>query len=41
MKAYVLLAVLPFLAACAYTNPVREPPPKPFTGTKWLLVTER
>jgi heat shock protein HslJ len=41
MKAYVLLAMLPFLAACGYTNPVREPPPKPFTGTKWLLVTER
>ena len=35
-----LLACAGFLAAC--NGPaVREPPPLPFTGTKWMLATER
>ena len=42
MKAPLALAAVPLLAACmGSSHPVREPPPKPFTGTKWLLVTER
>jgi heat shock protein HslJ len=41
MKAYLALASLPLVVACMGSHPVREPPPMPFTGTKWLLVTER
>jgi heat shock protein HslJ len=41
MKARLILGVLPLMMACSGTLPGREPPPKPFTGTKWLLVTER
>jgi heat shock protein HslJ len=41
MKAILALAALPFLSACMGSHPVREPPPLPFAGTKWLLVTER
>jgi heat shock protein HslJ len=40
MKAHLAVAVLPLLLACQ-SHPVREPPPAPFAGTKWLLVTER
>ncbi|MGE0356137.1 MAG: META domain-containing protein [Burkholderiales bacterium] len=29
------------LAACQFAPVNREPPPRPFTGTKWMLVTER
>jgi len=37
-----LAAILALLAAaCANAPAVREPPPLPFTGTKWTLVTER
>jgi heat shock protein HslJ len=37
-----LAAVLATLAAaCANAPAVREPPPLPFTGTKWTLITER
>lgn len=37
-----LAATLALLsAACANAPAVREPPPLPFTGTKWTLVTER
>ena len=35
--AACLLALV--LAACATTN--KEPPPKPFAGTKWQVVLER
>jgi heat shock protein HslJ len=39
-RATAALAFLA-LAACANAPAVREPPPLPFTGTKWMLVTER
>lgn len=43
--AFLRAALAAFLAAlgaaCAMAPPVREPPPLPFTGTKWTLVTER
>ncbi len=36
------LAAASFAAAACNLVPVkREPPPLPFTGTKWMLVTER
>jgi len=41
MKRLLALAVLPLLAACPLAPVKREPPPLPFTGTKWVLVTER
>jgi len=40
MKVLLALATLTLLAGCS-RHPVREPPPLPFTGTKWMLVTER
>jgi heat shock protein HslJ len=36
-----LAATVAALAACANSPAVREPPPLPFVGTKWTLVTER
>ncbi len=36
-----LAATLAALASCANAPAVREPPPLPFVGTKWTLVTER
>src|SRR5258708_38770864 len=33
-----LVAALAFLAACAATR--KEPPPKPFAGTRWQVVLE-
>jgi heat shock protein HslJ len=40
MKKLIALAAFPLVAACQ--PPVnREPPPLPFTGTKWVLITER
>lgn len=40
MKILPLL-LLPLVAACVGAPVNREPPPLPFTGTKWMLVTER
>lgn len=37
----ILAAALLSLAACSNAPINREPPPLPFVGTKWLLVTER
>ena len=39
--APIALAALILLAACEFAPVKREPPPLPFTGTKWMLVTER
>jgi heat shock protein HslJ len=41
MKKFLALLVLPLLAACPLVPVKREPPPLPFVGTKWMLVTER
>lgn len=43
MKRTVLFALAALLtgAGCNYVPIYREPPPAPFTGTKWMLVTER
>lgn len=35
-----LLAVATILVLCACTPPKREPPPKPFVGTKWQVELE-
>lgn len=35
------LIALALLAGCQFVPVKREPPPLPFTGTKWMLVTER
>lgn len=35
-----LLAVATILALCACSAPKREPPPKPFLGTKWQVQLE-
>ena len=40
MIARVALAALALVLAACNMDPKREPPPKPFTGTKWLLVVE-
>lgn len=39
--APIVAAVLFALAGCEFAPVKREPPPLPFTGTKWMLVTER
>jgi heat shock protein HslJ len=39
-RLLVSLAAL-LLSACQAAPVNREPPPRPFVGTKWLLVTER
>jgi heat shock protein HslJ len=41
VRAVLLAALAALAAACASAPAVREPPPLPFTGTKWTLVTER
>ena len=41
MKRLFALAILPLHAACLGIPVKREPPPLPFVGTKWVLVTER
>ena len=43
MNRLVPLAIAALLAGagCNYDPIKREPPPLPFTGTKWILVTER
>lgn len=41
LRAVVLAAAGLLLAACPYIPVKREPPPLPFVGTKWVLVTER
>ncbi|MBL0141591.1 MAG: META domain-containing protein [Betaproteobacteria bacterium] len=41
MKRLLALAFVPLLAACPLVPVKREPPPLPFTGTKWILITER
>ena len=40
MIARVVLAALAFAIAACNMDPKREPPPKPFTGTKWLMQHE-
>lgn len=35
-----LLAVATILALCACSAPKKEPPPKPFAGTKWRVQLE-
>lgn len=40
MMARVALVALALALAACNTDPKREPPPKPFTGTKWLLILE-
>jgi len=40
LRAAALAAIL-VTAACHNAAVNREPPPKPFVGTKWMLVTER
>ena len=39
--APIVAAVLFALAGCEFAPVKREPPPLPFTGTKWMLITER
>jgi len=43
MKRLAPIALVALLAGagCNYVPVNREPPPLPFTGTKWMLVTER
>jgi heat shock protein HslJ len=41
MKNLLALLVAPLLAACPLVPVQREPPPLPFVGTKWMLMTER
>ena len=41
MKRMLALLTVPLLTACPLVPVKREPPPLPFVGTKWVLVTER
>jgi heat shock protein HslJ len=41
MKKLLAAWLVPFATACQMVPVNREPPPLPFTGTKWMLVTER
>lgn len=41
LRAALLAAAGVLLAACQIAPVKREPPPLPFTGTRWTLVTER
>ena len=41
LRLAALLAGGALLAGCQFAPVKREPPPLPFTGTKWMLVTER
>ena len=38
MKPWTIIALLALLSACA--TPEKEPPPKPFVGTRWEVVLE-
>jgi heat shock protein HslJ len=38
--ARLALAALAIALCACNMDPKREPPPKPFTGTKWLLILE-
>lgn len=40
MIARAVLAAFAFVIAACNLDPKREPPPKPFTGTKWLMQLE-
>jgi heat shock protein HslJ len=40
VSARLAVAVLAVAVAACNMDPKREPPPKPFTGTKWLLQLE-
>jgi heat shock protein HslJ len=39
MKSWIMLALVPLLFACGATKE-KEPPPKPFIGTRWQVVLE-
>jgi heat shock protein HslJ len=39
MKSWITLALAPLLFACAGAKE-KEPPPKPFVGTRWQVVLE-
>ena len=41
MKRLLALLAAPLLVACQLVPVKREPPPLPFVGTRWVLVTER
>jgi heat shock protein HslJ len=40
MRSLQLAAVAVFAVACASADPNKEPPPKPFTATKWELIMD-
>jgi heat shock protein HslJ len=41
MKTWQTLVLLvPVLAACGYIEKQKEPPPKPFVGTKWTVILD-
>ena len=41
MKTWQTLALaMPLLAACGYVQQQKEPPPKPFVGTRWTVVLD-
>jgi heat shock protein HslJ len=40
MNRWIAFAVVALACGCASMNPNREPPPKPFAATKWLLIME-
>lgn len=41
MKMLVASLLVLLLGGCGTLPATREPPPRPFAGTKWILVTER
>ncbi|HEX4944072.1 MAG TPA: META domain-containing protein [Usitatibacteraceae bacterium] len=41
LRACAFVAACALLGACQIAPVKREPPPLPFTGTKWMMVTER
>lgn len=41
LRLAVLAGTAALLAGCPLVPVKREPPPLPFAGTKWMLVTER
>ena len=41
LSALAAMAAAALSGACANAPVNREPPPRPFTGTKWILMTER
>jgi len=40
MKGWIALVVVSLACGCAAINSNKEPPPKPFTATKWMLLME-